>query len=1034
MHTHKTFSKRLLPLIVSLTATQSAFAQDVPVDEVVVSGFRESLAKALDIKRESTSQVDAIVAEDIGKFPDMNLAESLQRVSGISIDRDGGEGRQISVRGLGSDFTRVRLNGMEALSTSGQGSNGPNRSRGFDFNTFASELFSEIQVNKTQDASMDEGSLGSTVDLRAARPFDFKGFKLMGSAQGSYNDLTDKANPRLAGLISNTSEDGRWGALASFSYSQRDLLEEGFNPVRFDWGNGFGTGSNSNSKQTYGFCSPVGYSKQTPANSSAYGASAANCATGIPRPSNTPENVAAYETATESWHPRYPGWRRQDYHLDRLGVTTSFQFRPADSTLLSFDVLYSKYDKEQREDTLGINLHRAQNLGGKTEIVVREAEKDSLNRLTYAVFDNVDLRTESAMFEENTEFTQYNLGLAHDFSEATHLDVQIGTSKSNYARPINSLITLDNTNLDGITWDGRSSLKTPKMTYGIDLTDPANWKWLGYGSVPVTANGSANGVNISEVRLNPQYVDNSFDTAKADLRHELNDTFTLRGGLAFKNYTMESQEYRHASYGLLPEALPAGTNVADISSVLSGYGQGLSGGAPSSWLVPDFAKVAKLLDIYSNTDKGTKGGNYTLAGIGHNGVYDRNFEVEEKSEAAYLQLDFKTQVWGKDLRGNIGNRFVKTTVTSDGWAPCPQAVVDGVTKAAGDSACSNSQEFYGIGDATKGAVAGTRYMVPVEAEHSYTDNLPALNLALSLTDDLVLRFAAAKTMARPTLTALSPTISSVPTKFGADTDLYQINIGNPSVDPYRANTYDLSAEWYFEEGSLLSAAVFHKDIKSYIQRVRQVLPWSATGWSTDLLPAGFSGDETFGVQSYYNTPGGPLDGFELGYEQQFNFLPGIWKNLGIKTNYTHVASKIDYVLSSTVNSTTRETTTLYQRNDLVNMSPSSYNATVYYDDGAFSARISVAHRDGYLTDILVPESGADLDGNTVYTADVQGKQGTTQVDFNMSYEWDKSLTLTFAAINLTDQFDDRYGDSKLQYPIKYSHTGREYNAGIRYKF
>lgn len=1069
MKTHQTnFRRNALAIMVSLAASGAAYAEETAVDEIVVSGFRESLSKALDIKRESTTQVDAIVAEDIGKFPDMNLAESLQRVSGISIDRDGGEGRQISVRGLGSDFTRVRLNGMEALSTSGQGSVGPNRSRGFDFNTFASELFSEIKVNKTQNASMDEGSLGSTVDLRAGRPFDYKGFQLMGSAQGSYNDLTGKTSPRISGMISNTFDEDRWGILASVSYSERSILEEGFNPVRFDWGNGSGTSGNRNAYfpntgQTaptstkndyyqYGFCSPIGYSgPQVPRNPlsseigsaknltanngyGTFGISSTMCSTGNPRPANTAANIAAYETATESWHPRYPGWRRQDYELNRLGATTSFQFKPDDATTFSLDVLYSKYEKNQREDTLGINLHRAVNLGGKTEIVVVNAEKDALNRLTYAEFNNVDLRSESAIFEENTEFAQYSFNVSHDIDENTHIEAQVGTSTSNYARPVNSLITLDNTNLDGVIWDARKSFKTPIMTYGIDLTDPNSWKWLGAGSVPVNASGTAKGVNISEVRLNPQYVDNSFDTAKVDLSHDLNDIITLNAGVSFKDYHMESREFRHISYGALPEALPTGTTTADISSVLSGFGDGLNGAAPSAWLVPDFDKVAKILDIYSNKDKGTVGGNYTLASIGHNGAYNNNFTVEEASEAAYLQADFKTELFGKDFRGNIGTRLVKTDITSAGWVPCAQAVVNGTTYSAGDYACEGGQTFYGVGDITKGALPGNRYMVPINVEHSYTDNLPALNLSWSLTDDLIVRFAAAKTMARPSLTALSPSISSVPTTYKTDADLYSINIGNPKVNPYRADTYDLSAEWYFDEGSLLSAAVFHKKINSFIQKVKQVIPWNATGWSTDFLPIGFDGNEEFTVTSYYNTPGGNLDGFEIGYEQQFNFLPSFWKNFGIKTNYTHVASKIDYVLATAVDTTTRAVTTTYQRNDLVNMSPSSYNGTFYYDDGKFSARISVAHRDAYLTDILVPETGYDLEGNTIYTADVQGKEGTTQVDFNLSYEFDKSTTLTFAAINLTDQFDDKYGSSTLKYPLKYSHTGREYNFGVRYKF
>ncbi|HET6783024.1 MAG TPA: TonB-dependent receptor plug domain-containing protein, partial [Pseudoxanthomonas sp.] len=146
----------ILAVSVAMALATPAFAQQAgpaedarltELDKVTVTGYRESLKKSLDEKRYSVEQVDAIFAEDIGKFPDQNLAESLQRVAGVSIDREGGEGQRISIRGLGSDFTRVRLNGLEALSTAGTGSAGVNRSRGFDFNTFASELFSQVKVN-----------------------------------------------------------------------------------------------------------------------------------------------------------------------------------------------------------------------------------------------------------------------------------------------------------------------------------------------------------------------------------------------------------------------------------------------------------------------------------------------------------------------------------------------------------------------------------------------------------------------------------------------------------------------------------------------------------------------------------------------------------------------------------------------------------------------------------------------------------------------------------------------------------------------
>ncbi len=253
----------------------------------------------------------------------------------------------------------MRLNGLEALSTAGTGTGGVNRSRGFDFNTFASELFSEVTVNKTQSAQMDEGSLGSTVDLRGSRPFDYDGFKATGSAQVGYGELTEEYDPRISALVSNTWADGTFGALLSASYSKRTVSEEGYNPVRWEHGNHRNSNQSTVANNgTYGFCSPVGYNPQTPRNPLAnetgsaaniarnngwgtYGISSTMCGTGLPRPANTPENIAAYETATNAWLPRYPRYIRTASEIERIGVTGALQWRPGDDTLgqLRRDVL-----------------------------------------------------------------------------------------------------------------------------------------------------------------------------------------------------------------------------------------------------------------------------------------------------------------------------------------------------------------------------------------------------------------------------------------------------------------------------------------------------------------------------------------------------------------------------------------------------------------------------------------------------------------------------------------------------------------------
>lgn len=174
--------------------------EEVSEPDIVVTGFRAALNSALNQKRRETAAVDSIVADDIGKFPDSNLAESMQRIPGVALARgDGGEGRNISVRGLGAAFTRVRINGMEGTAQTGSSDiyGAGNNGRSFDFNVFPTEIFSALSVRKTPSADVEDGSLGATVDLNAPKPLDNnEDFVLTATARGIYNELSKKVDPR----------------------------------------------------------------------------------------------------------------------------------------------------------------------------------------------------------------------------------------------------------------------------------------------------------------------------------------------------------------------------------------------------------------------------------------------------------------------------------------------------------------------------------------------------------------------------------------------------------------------------------------------------------------------------------------------------------------------------------------------------------------------------------------------------------------------------------------------------------------------
>lgn len=891
---------------------ETAKKEDARELEEIVVTYRESLNQALDEKREKVGQVDIIKAEDIGKFPDLNLAESLQRIPGVAITRDAGEGRNISVRGLGPQFTRIRINGIEALATGGgtDASGGVNRGRGFDFNVFASELFNSIAVNKTSSADVDEGSLGATVDLQTARPFDYPGFTAVASAQASYGDLSGDVDPRTAALISNTWADGRFGALLSIAQSDRNLVEEGHSTVRW---------SNSTANGNFAASSPF-----------------------------------AAARGADVFHPRLPRYGVIEHDQERLGATLALQWQISDATLLNFDALHAKFDATRGENFLQAqSFSRAGN--GKPQTIVREGEIDERGNLVYGVFDNVDLRAESRYDELTTRFTQYNLELGHSFNESWRMDAMVGAAGSKFRNPIQTTITLDRANVNGYSYDYRNDDRLPIFNYGFDVTDPANWNWLN------TAPNSQG----SEVRLRPQTADNDFQTARFDLTFEPNYTWRFDGGLSWKDYTFDTTELRRTSETVVP-GLPAGSSLTDLTRLIGFSDLNAPGTTPSTWLIPDLDAFADLLDIYCNC------GTFALS---TNAARGNNNSVGEESLSGYLQASFQTELMGRPFSGNFGVRQVETDQTSTGI----------------------------------GVIAGAATLITVD--RSYSDTLPSLNLKWDLNDDLVLRFGAAKVMARPGLGNLAPGVN-----ISVSGSSRTISGQNPLLEPFRAKTYDLGLEWYFADESLLSVAYFYKDIDSFVQTTRATGTFDQNpfGLPDSLRPANTNPTDSWEFTFPVNTPGGPLRGYEISYQQPLTFLPGLLANTGIQLNHTHVSSKIDYLTA---------TGALAARENLTGLSEDGFNATLYWEGERFGARVSAAYRSDYLT--TVP----GRDGN-----DVEGTKGTTTYDASASYKLNDKVEFTFEGLNLSNEFNDQWVDSEGDRVVVYHQTGRVYIVGVRVKF
>lgn len=867
MNFAKSFKKAPVSIAVACAMlTPAVFAQSaetnddmVEVIEVRASSFADSLQKALITKRASAGAVDTILAEDIADFPDQNLAESLQRIPGIAISRDAGQGREITVRGLNSSFTRVQLNGMQAQSLSA-GPGGVRKSRAFDFNVFASELFSQLTVHKTSSAEIEEGTLGATVDLTTGRPFDFNDNVTAINVQGTYNDQSEEADPRLSALTSYTNDDRSFGVLVSASFSSQLISNVGSDTGRWE-DDGFCTDSSCQGTQD--------------------------------------EDLSSY------WHPRFPRFADKTHELDRTGITASVQFAPSDDTTVTVDALYSKIEAQRLEPFMqAISLART-NSSGVGQTYLTDYTIDGNDSIIAATAHDVDIRSEN--FESNweSEFTQFSVDVEHHFNDDLKVNLLVGTSESVLDNRETTIIyehfsvndsrrTLDYADsTSAVTYDFTNQM-SPTMSYSFDTANPANWE-------------------LSEYRDRIYDAKSSYDNARADFEYILNDAITLKGGVTYKDYLYSIAGSRaDGTFASADAADGTVDNVAfGISNVVTAADGNVVNFGGQSFFMADNAQLPQFL----------ASGGWSYAPRGGD-----TYAVSEENLSYFLQADFFYPIGDMDLRGNAGVRYATTDVESTGLVN---------------------------GD-------------PTSVKNDYSDTLPSLNLALDVTEDVVLRASYADVMSRPGLSTLSP---------GGSVDPFNLTVsyGNPFIDPFRATNYDLSAEYYFDEGALLSLAYFIKDIESFPTSETVTLNWQEVGLPDSVLggQANIVNNSDFEVRRSINGGGGKLDGYEVQYQQKLDFLPGPqWvQNFGVLANMTFVDADVN----------------------LTGQSDRSSNFTVYWEDEVFSARISMANRSEFTTSFNSnPNKQRYVDG-------------TTHIDFSASYNVSENLKISIEGINLTDE-------------------------------
>jgi TonB-dependent receptor len=350
-------------------------------------------------------------------------------------------------------------------------------------------------------------------------------------------------------------------------------------------------------------------------------------------------------------------------------------------------------------------------------------------------------------------------------------------------------------------------------------------------------------------------------------------------------------------------------------------------------------------------------------------------------------LDFNFDLGAMPVRGDIGVRRFETDQTSSGWV--------------------------------NGNVAASRQYTTVD--HNYSDTLPALNISIEPIEDFLVRAAYSEGISRAGLGQITPAVNvSV-----AGTNL-AVAGANPYLEPTKAKSYDLGAEWYFAEGGVLSLTLFKKEIESHIQTLRSSQVYSTTDLPIEAVINACEGggagygpecneDLPWNFSTPANGPGGDLDGYEIGYQQAFTFLPGFWSNFGFMGAYTSVDSDLAYLnIDGEVDAI----------KPLVGLSDETISATLYWENDTFSGRVSMANRSGYLTTPIGRNNN-----------DEEGTNETTNIDASFSYQATDSLKFTFEALNLTDEVDDQWVGSESEQRSSYYHsTGIQYNLGVQYKY
>ncbi|GHH58757.1 TonB-dependent receptor [[Pseudomonas] boreopolis] len=983
------------------------------LDSITVTGYRYAIEKSLDQKREANAIVDVVNAEDIGKFPDKNVADALQRVPGVIVSRDGGEGKNVSVRGLSSELTLTELNGNYIATAESNGD--PTRS--FNYTLLPSNMLSSAELFKSPEARLDEGGIGGTVILHTRRPLDMEANTGFVSVEGTRADTTKKTDGQFSGSYAWHDKDDRFGIFVGYTQQKRttrtlDASTENWQWYGDDYDGHPATDVNGRpSGMTSYWWGESGFYDQ-----------GGRYYTNFMMPTSVNLNVKEEER-------------------ERKGGQVTLQFKPNDNLTLTANYFRFDLSQDSQTNTLKIpewNLARYNGDGNwpggrmldglaldRSGTIVTGAQYSAHAGKTYYCSeaaaaaggmapggwgpDDCTIPTPQITGSYNLESA---LSQTADFEaawrgESMDITFKGGRTWAKGGPDLQFAVPLKprRQNADGSwtlgnyasAWDVTG---TPTMAFSPELMQ--NLK-DGILQVDLGSTGSSWTRNTTQQKYfqldTTWYNDEGFlDSLQFGVKYRDGGIHRSTGNSYWVCPGTDPGDYENRYWNGRCNSLATQFS-PDFLYAMGNLAGGIDASAFPAINYP--AYIAYLNRTYGPMQTRNE----------DNFVYN----VDEKIYATYLQANFRTE----RLRGNVGVRVVSTRqhadstdkVTSyndyfyDGADGNPLACQEGASVPGGapaDTYCG-TEGYWRLSDSQQRVES----FAISSLDRSYTDVLPSFNLAYDLTENLLLRAAASKVISRPSYSDIAAPgnleyfsqeyINDRRLTGGADEAGWYGSGSNKNLEPYKATQYDIGLEWYFHPGSVVGLDLFRKDVSNFSVPVVQNV-------SMDI------GGETVTVQNYSTTAGGRdavSEGVEFYAQHTLDF------GLGFQLNYTYNKTNEAAI--------TLEDGTEIGKSPLVGSARNQANFTVFYETSKWLLRASYNRR-GEVVDGLV-------NGLNVY------EEPYEQIDLNAAYNITPDLSLTASVLNLTKEEQRMHlgNDTKDRF-YSNSYAGRVMYMGLTYKF